>query len=240
MFKRIFFLVVPGLLLAGCTSTDVLKGINDVLGEENKTPLTQKETAEALKEALSIGITKGASTVSKVDGYFKNPRIKIPFPPEAKKIETKLRDIGLNKQVDKVILTLNRGAEEAAKEAKPIFVSAIKQMTIKDAIGILKGADNAATQYLKRTTSNQLRAKFKPVIRKNLNKVGATKYWGDAVNTYNKIPLVEKMNPDLNGYVTQKAMDGLFFMIEKEEKKIRKDPIARTTELLKRVFGYYG
>jgi hypothetical protein len=140
--------------------------------------------------------------------------------------------------VDKFVMTLNRGAEDAAKEAKPIFVNAIKQMTIQDAWGILKGEEDAATEYLRRTTSAQLREKFAPVIANSLNKVNATKYYGDIINTYNKIPLVEKVNPDLNDYATTKAMDGLFLLIAGEEKKIRQDPMARTTELLKKVFGY--
>jgi hypothetical protein len=135
-------------------------------------------------------------------------------------------------------MTLNRGAEDAAKEAKPIFITAIKSMTIEDAWAILKGEDNAATEYLKRTTSAQLTEKFKPVIQNSLNKVNATKYYGDLVGTYNKIPLVQKVNPSLDDYATAKAVDGLFLMIAKEEKNIRKDPVARTTELLKKVFGY--
>jgi hypothetical protein len=173
-----------------------------------------------------------------LDGYFKNPQIKIPLPPDIQKIESKVRSIGLGKEVDKFILTLNRGAEDAAKEAKPIFISAIKQMTVQDAWGILKGSDNAATEYLKRTTSAQLREKFQPVIANSLQKVEATKYYSTIVTNYNKIPMVEKVNPDLNDYATTKAMDGLFLLIANEEKKIREDPIARTSELLKKVFGY--
>jgi hypothetical protein len=173
-----------------------------------------------------------------LDGYFKNPQIKIPFPPDVKRVEDRLRQIGLGGEVDKFIMTLNRGAEDAAKEAKPIFIAAIKQMTIQDAWGILKGEENAATEYLRRTTSSQLYEKFKPVIANSLNKVSATKYYSDLVNTYNKIPMVEKVNPDLNDYATNKAMDGLFLLIAQEEKKIRQDPVARTSDLLKKVFGY--
>ena len=191
-----------------------------------------------LKEALINGISKGSDQVSQLDGYFKNPEIKIPFPPEVKKVENTLRDIGLGGEVDKFIMTLNRGAEDAAKEAKPIFISAIKSMTIEDAWAILKGNDNAATEYLKKTTSGQLKEKFKPVIQASLNKVNATKYYGDLVTRYNKIPLVEKVNPNLDDYATDKAIEGLFLMIAKEEKNIRQDPVARTTELLKKVFGY--
>ena len=193
---------------------------------------------EGLKEALINGIAKGSDLVSQADGYFKNPEIKIPFPPDVKKVEDKLRQIGLGDQVDKFVMTLNRGAEDAAKEAKPVFITAIKSMTIQDAWAILKGEDNAATEYLKRTTAAQLREKFKPVIQNSLSKVNATKYYGDLVGTYNKIPFVEKVNPSLDDYATSKAVDGLFVMIAKEEKSIRKDPVARTTELLKKVFGF--
>jgi hypothetical protein len=175
--------------------------------------------------------------VSQVDGYFKNPEIKIPFPPDVKRVEDKLRQVGMGSEVDKFIMTLNRGAEEAAKEAKPIFITAIKSMTIEDAWGILKGQDDAATQYLKRTTSAQLKEKFKPVIKNSLSKVNATKYYSDIVTRYNQIPLVQKVNPELDDYATDKAIEGLFIMIAKEEKNIRQNPVARTSELLKRVFG---
>lgn len=149
-----------------------------------------------------------------------------------------MRDIGLGSEVDRFILTLNRGAEEAAKEAKPIFIQAIRSMTIDDAWAILKGEPDAATQYLRRTTSAQLREKFKPVIQNALNKVNATRYYSDLINRYNQIPFVDKINPNLDDYATDKAIDGLFLMIAKEEKLIREDPMARTTDLLKRVFGY--
>jgi len=199
--------------------------------------LSKEEIGEGLKEALTNGVSKGSDLVSQLDGYYKNPEIKIPFPSEVKQVETKLRQIGLGGEVDKFIESLNRGAEDAAKEAKPIFVSAIKQMTIQDAWGILKGENDAATKYLSRTTSPQLTEKFKPVIQNSLNKVNATKYYSDLVNTYNKIPLVQKVNPNLDDYATEKAIQGLFVMVAKEEKNIRANPGARTTELLKKVFS---
>jgi len=234
--KRVSIVFI--FLLSACTTAQ----INQTMGEVNKAlgsqqSLTTAEVAEGLKEALINGITNGSNTASQIDGYFKNPKIKIPFPPDVKKVEDKLRQIGLGNEVDKFVMTLNRGAEDAAKEAKPIFISAIKQLTIQDAWAILKGSDNAATEYLRKTTSAQLYEKFNPVISNSLNKVNATKYYGDIVNTYNKIPLVEKVNPDLDDYATAKAMDGLFMLIAEEEKKIRVDPVARTTELLKKVFG---
>lgn len=199
--------------------------------------LTSEQVGEGLKEALTNGVSKGSDLVSQVDGYFKNPEIKIPFPPETKQVEERLRQMGLGSQVDNFILALNRGAENAAKEAKPIFVSAIKQMTIQDAWSILKGEQDAATQYLKRTTTAQLTEKFKPIVQTALNNVNATKYYSDLVNTYNKIPLVQKVNPNLDDYATQKAIDGLFVMIAKEEKNIRANPGARTSDLLKKVFN---
>ena len=199
--------------------------------------LSSEEIAAGLKEALTNGISKGSDIVSQMDGYFKNPEIKLPFPPEAKKAEDKLRQMGMGSEVDKFVLSLNRAAEDAAKEAKPIFVTAIKEMTIQDAAGILKGQPDAATQYLKKTTSSPLKEKFKPVIQNSLSKVNATKYYSDLINTYNKIPLVQKMNPNLDEYATDKAIEGLFIMIAKEEKNIRQNPLARTSELLKKVFG---
>jgi hypothetical protein len=199
--------------------------------------LSSAEIAEGLKEALTNGISKGSDLVSQVDGYLKNPEIKIPFPPEAKKAEDKLRQMGMGSEVDKFIVSLNRAAEDAAKESKPIFVAAIKGMTIQDAAGILKGQPDAATQYLKKTTSSPLKDKFMPIVKNSLAKVSATKYYADLINTYNKIPLVQKMNPNLDEYATDKAIGGLFIMIAKEEKNIRSNPGARTSELLKKVFG---
>jgi hypothetical protein len=237
MRKTIIF---TAFILGACTSAQINQTIGDVnktLGSGGSTALTSEQVAEGLREALIKGISTGSDLVSQVDGYFKNPEIKIPFPPEVKKVEDKLRQIGLGGEVDKFVMTLNRGAEDAAKEAKPIFITAIKSMTIQDAWGILKGNDNAATEYLKRTTSPQLKEKFRPVIQSSLDKVSATKYYGQLVTRYNQIPFVEKVNPDLNEYATDRAIEGLFLMIAKEEKNIRDNPVARTTELLKRVFS---
>jgi len=234
--KRI--VLALSVILSSCTVAQINQAMSDVnKGVGGSKPLTSAEVGEGLKEALINGISKGADQTSKLDGYFKNPEIKIPFPPEVKKVEDRLRQMGLGSEVDKFVMTLNRGAEDAAKEAKPIFISAIKQMTIDDAFGILKGEPDAATQFLKRTTTAQLKEKFKPVVQMSLDKVSATKYYGDLIGTYNKIPLVQKVNPDLNEYATDLAIQGLFTMIAKEEKNIRQDPLARTSDLLKRVFG---
>jgi hypothetical protein len=237
MKKSIVFL---SLFLSSCTAAQISQTISEadkMLTTGTAQPLTSGEVGSGLKEALINGISKGADITSQLDGYFKNPEIKIPFPPDVKKVEDKLRQIGLGGEVDKFVMTLNRGAEDAAKEAKPIFIAAIKQMTIEDAFALLKGQPDAATQFLKRTTTAQLKDKFKPVVQASLDKVSATKYYGDIVNNYNRIPFIDKVNPDLNDYATDMAIQGLFTMIAKEEKNIRQDPLARTTELLKRVFG---
>jgi hypothetical protein len=202
----------------------------------SSTPLTNEEVTKGLREALTQGATKGAGLVSKIDGYFKNPEIKIPFPKDARLVETKLRAIGMGSKVDEFVLSLNRAAEDAAKEAAPIFVAAIQNMTINDAFTILKGEPDAATQYLKKTTTPRLIEKFTPIVKNSLNKVDATKYWADLINYYNKIPFVSKVNPDITAYATDMAIQGLFVMVAREEKLIRKDPAARTTDILKKVF----
>ncbi|NCO54611.1 MAG: DUF4197 domain-containing protein [Bacteroidetes bacterium] len=215
------------------TLNDAQNLLNNVTGGS----FTQKEAADAIKEGLSKGTGNAVNLVAIKDGYLKNPEIKIPFPPEFKTVETKLRAAGFGKNVDKVIFSINRAAEDAGNEAKPIFINAITSLTITDAINIVKGQDNAATSYLKKTSSSELNNKFKPSIKTSLDKVGATKYWSETIKLYNKLPLVKKINPDLAQYVTGKAIDGLFLMVAKEELKIRKDPLSRTTDLLKKVFG---
>ena len=200
--------------------------------------ITEDEAATALRDALNNGINNSVEIVSKVDGYLQNPEIKIPFPPDAKKIEDRLRSLGLNKLVDDAILFINRAAEDAATEAKPIIVQAIKNMTVKDAINIVKGKEDEGTNYLKKNTFDSLYQKFIPPIEISLEKVNATKHWSTVINRYNKIPMVQKVNPDLDDYVTRKALDGLFIMIAKEEKKIREKPLARVTETLKKVFDW--
>jgi hypothetical protein len=199
---------------------------------------TTTEIGLGLKQALEIGTTNGANQLSAKDGFLGNLAVKILFPPEAQKVEKTLRTIGLGSLADNVILTINRAAEDAAKEAKPIFISAIKQMTITDATNILLGNKDAATTYFKRVTTAQLMEKFRPVIQSSLAKVGATKYWGDAANQYNKIPLVKPVSTDLSSYVAQKAIDGMFIQVAQEELKIRDNIGARSTTLLQKVFGY--
>lgn len=223
------------MISMGCTTQQIADTMR-ILTDENSA-LTSAEVDEGLREALIKGISVGTDEVSKVGGYLNNPKIRIPFPPEIQKVENTLRDIGMGSLVDDFVTTLNRGAEEAAKEAKPIFVSSIQQMTIGDALAILRGSEDEATQYLKRTTTDELTNKFMPRIQNALNETGATKYYTDIVNTYNSIPLVQKVNPNLGEYATALAIDGLFLKIAEEEKNIRQNPAARTTEILKRVFG---
>ena len=199
--------------------------------------VTNTEAANGLKEALIQGISKGADQASKTDGFNLNSLIRIPFPPDAQRVATKLRAIGLGSQVDKFELSLNRGAEAAAQSAKPIFLSAIKSLTFSDVWNILTGQKDAATQYLKRTTSSQLSTAFQPIMQQSLDQVGATKYYTQLSTTYNKLPLVTPVQTDLNQYATGKAIDGLFTLVAQEEANIRENPVARTTALLKKVFG---
>ncbi len=198
--------------------------------------LSTNEVADGLKAALDQGVAKGVNQLSAVDGYFGNAAVKILMPAEAKKVESTLRSLGLGKQVDQAINSMNRAAEDAAKSAAPIFVNAIKGMTIQDAMGILSGKEDAATQYLKTQTSTALTQAFKPVIDTSLGKTDATKYWNTVFSSYNKIA-TEKINPDLTAYVTEKALAGLFYQIAQEEANIRKNPAARGSEILKKVFA---
>ena len=197
---------------------------------------SETEAELAIKESLNIGITKGINLLSKKDGYFKNKKVQIPFPEEAKVISKKLKKMGLKKQVDSVVLSINRAAEDAATSAKPIFINAIKNMPITDAISIVKDKQASGTNYLRINTNDSIIIAFRPIIQNSLNKVNATKYWTAVVKTYNQIPFVEKINPELDEYVTEKAIEGLFFMIEREEILIKQNIQDRTSDLLKKVF----
>ena len=230
------FLMITSSAQAQFNLGDVLKKITGG-GTATGTPSTL-EIASGIKQALEIGTSRGADLLSAKDGFLGNMAVKILFPPEAQKVEKTLRSLGMGKLADNVILGLNRAAEDAAKEAKPIFLSAIKQMTIADATNILLGSKDAATNYFKRVTTAQLMEKFKPVIANSLAKVGATKYWGDAASQYNKIPLVKPVNTDLSNYVAQKAIDGMFIQVAQEELKIRDNIGSRSTSVLQKVFGY--
>lgn len=233
--KRGFFacIIAAALILpsTGCeTSQQILNNLPSY-GQ-----LSSTQIAAGLKEALTIGTQNSANKLSAANGFFANAALKILLPPEAQKVESTLRNLGMGSVVDKAILSLNRGAEEAAKSASPIFVNAIKQMTITDALGILKGGNNAATNYFKDKTTASLTAAFKPVISEALKKVDATKYWTDLFTVYNKFSSTP-VNTDLTAYVTEKAISGIFQEVATEEQKIRQDPAARVTDLLKTVFG---
>jgi hypothetical protein len=202
----------------------------------SKQGLSNDEIVQGLKEALSVGANNASKQLSSVDGFFKDAAIKILMPPEAVKAEKKLRSLGMGKLVDDAILSMNRAAEDASKSAAPIFVNAVKQMSIQDAVGILKGGDFAATNYLKDKTTSPLTEAFRPVIENSLKKVDATKYWNTVFTTYNKFT-TDKVNPDLSAYVTEKSLAGIFHQVGLEEQKIRKDPMARTSDILKKVFA---
>lgn len=219
------------------TFNDLKKKASSTVSKASSSGLSDSEITKGLKEALDEGVKKGVDQLSKPGGYLDDANVKIPLPPEAQVVEDRLRQMGQGALVDDAIVSLNRAAEDAANEAKPLFVKAIKEMTVQDAAGILKGADNAATMYLDEATRAELEAKFKPIISASLQKVGATTYWNAVFSQYNKIPLVKDVDPDLNSYATQKAIDGLFFQIAQEEKAIRENPSARVTETLKKVFG---
>lgn len=198
--------------------------------------LSTTQIAAGLKEALSIGTQNGSNQLSGLNGFFGNAAIKILMPQEAQNVEKTLRSVGLGSVVDNAILSMNRAAEEAAKSAAPIFLDAIKGMSISDAVGILKGGDYGATNYFKQTTSTALTAAFSPVINKAMEKVNATKYWNDVFSMYNKFSS-KPVETDLGAFVTTKALEGIFYAVGQEEQKIRKDPLARVTDLLKSVFG---
>lgn len=235
MFKRLIILLI-GFQFISCDPA-ALQKIMEGVGELSETPLTKEQIGKGLKDALEIGISKGAKRLSSQDGYFKS-QYKILLPPEARKITQKLQNVpGFTNLEEAILEKINRGAEDAAKKAAPIFVSAIRDMTFNDALEILMGNDNAATNYLNQATSTALYNEFNPVIIQSLDKFKARKVWSDAVNVYNKIPFVEKANPSLDDYVTKQALNGLFSMVEKEEKNIRTNVSARTTDLLKKVFA---
>jgi hypothetical protein len=214
---------------------DFFKKAMEAVGGDKS--LTNDEIVKGLKEALQVGTGNAVSTVSKTDGYLKNPQIKIPLPENVQKVEKLLRATGFGGQVDEFELSMNRAAERAAPEAKNIFWDAIKQMTFTDARKILDGQDNAATLYFKDKTSGRLQEIFKPITHQAMSEVGTTRYYQSIDDKIKTIPFADQMSFDLDQYVTDKALGGLFFMLAEEEKKIRRDPAARVSDLLKKVFG---
>lgn len=205
----------------------------------NYTAITETEAAEGLRQALDQGVVRGINLLNKQDGFFGNETYKLFLPPEAQRIESTLRQLGMSGMVDRAIVQINRSAEDAVGFARPIFLDAIREMTITDAINIIKGSNDAATQYFRQKTTEKLTAAFTPVVKSSLDKFSATKYYGDLITTYNNFPTtINKLNPDLTSYVVTKAVDALFDQVAKEEANIRANPAARTTEILKRVFGW--
>lgn len=199
--------------------------------------LSQAEIANGLKEALDKGIDNQVSKLTKTNGFYKNQLVKILLPPELKEVEKGLRNIGLGSLADDGIKAMNRAAEDAVGKATPIFIDAVKTMSFADAKSILLGNDNSATMYLENKTTQKLYAQFNPVIKNSFQKVGADRIWSNLITRYNSIPLTENVNPDLTDYVTNQALDGVFTMIGIEEKKIRENVGARSSQLLRRVFA---
>ena len=231
--KKLFALLMCASLMA-CDAATVQRALDTVLTTDT---LSNLDIGNGLKQALEFGVGDGAEKLSAVNGFLDSP-YKILLPAEVRQVTDKLKNVpGFNLVEDKMVSLLNAAAEDAAKSAKPIFVNAIKQMTITDASNILMGNKNAATTFLQRTTSEPLYAAFSPTIKTSLDKVNATDYWTKAVTAYNKIPFIKKANPDLQDYVTRQAMKGMFSMVEKKEADIRTNVGARTTDLLQKVFA---
>lgn len=227
---RVAFLFLASVLLMSCSAT------RDS-ASTSKPRLSVKETTEGLVEALLVGADKSSEKASRKDGFFKNTAIKILFPPEAIKVREAAIGVGLTPLVDRFEMSLNRAAEDAAKEAKPILVNAIKRIKFKDVWEILFGGKTAATDYLRLKTELQLMEKFRPIVSQSIGREEVTKHWQPLATAYNSIPFVKKVNPDLEEYVTRKTVDGLFTLIAEEERKIRENPVARISQILKKVFG---
>ncbi len=231
--KKFFLLLIMAPLLTGCAE---LQQIADSLPQEG-TGVTNTEVAAGLRQALDFGIEKQVTKLAQEDGFFSNELVRINLPPELQKVDRTLRDLGMSSLADEGLKVLNRAAEDAVKEATPIFVDAVKQITFTDARNILLGDDTAATSYLVQKTTNPLYTRFNPVITNSLDRVGATQIWTNIINRYNALPLTTDVNPDLADYVTQEALDGVYTMIAVEEKEIRNNFASRTTNLLQRVFA---
>lgn len=233
----VFSLISTSYAQSGDGNGGILKKAGGLLNKNKSgSGLSSDDIVAGLKEALAVGTQKSAEKLSSADGFFKDAAVKVLLPAEAQQVEQKLRSLGMGKLVDDAILSINRAAEDASKSAAPIFVSAVKNMTVQDGLGILRGTDTAATGYLRKSTSPELTAAFRPVIESSLEKTGATKYWTAVFDAYNKVSL-KKVNPDLSSYVTGKAIDGIFYYVADEEKKIRTNPAARVNDILKKVFG---
>jgi hypothetical protein len=210
-----------------------------LLGKTGKSGFfTEAEAGQGIKEALLQGVAKAVLNLNKTDGFFGSEFYKMLLPPDAVKVESTLRSLGMGNQVDKAILSINRGAEDAVGYATPIFTDAIKEMTLTDALNIVKGSNDAATNYFRGKTKEKLILAFTPSVKGSLDKVNATKHYSDIISSYNKLPTTfKKANPDLTSYVVGRAVDALFDQVAKEEANIRANPTARATDILKKVFG---
>src|SRR5580704_581922 len=228
--------LVYGITVMG-QSSDILGNIKKKISGGSGSSLSSDDIVAGLKQALSLGAQKSADRLSMVNGFLNDKAVKILLPEQAQKVEKTLRGLGMDKLVDDAITSMNHAAEDASKSAAPIFLNAIKNMTVTDGVNILRGTDTAATAYLRKSATPELTKAYTPVIDSALEKTGATKYWKDVFDTYNKIPLVSRVDPDLSSYVTQKAISGIFYYVAQEEIQIRKDPTAQVTDLLKKVFG---
>ena len=230
-------LLLGSLLMVSAEASPQIK-LPGFLKKIPSSGITEDEAAQGVKAALSQGVADAILNLHKTDGFFGNSFYKVLLPPDARKAETTLRKIGLGGQVDKAILSINRGAEDAVGSAGPIFTEAIKEMTLNDAIGIVRGNKDAATQYFRLKTMQQLVVAFSPPVQQSLDKTNATRYYADIANTFNRLPTTsEKIDPELTSYVVGKAMDALFDQVAREEADIRTNPLARSTEILKKVFG---
>ena len=234
--KQFLLFVLAAVLVTNLEAQSILDRAKKTISGD-KSSVTEAEAGSGVKEALNNGISSAVSFLNKPDAFFKNDLYKVLLPPDAKKMEKTLRDIGMGKMADDAIEAINRGAEDAVGFATPIFVDAIKQMTVTDALKLVTGGKNSITEFFKAKTSAKLKEAFMPVINESLKKTNATKYYGDAVARYNKVPLVKKMNPDLADHVAEKTLFALFDRIGVEEANIRSNPAARTTDLLKKVFA---
>ncbi len=216
---------------------DLSNKVTEIKNNGTKVKLTNDEVIKGLREALSRGTTNSSSLASQLDGFYKNPKIFIPWPKEAMDMRNKLVKIGLTNKIEEFEMSLNRAAEEAALKAGAVFIQAITNMSVQDGFAILNGADTAATNFLRKNTYSALYESFLPIVKEAVEKVKVTSYWSPLASAYNKFPGVTKQNPNLDEYVSNKAINGLMVLIAEEETKIRKDPAARTSELLKKVFG---
>ena len=234
--KKKIFVLSSFLLLTGCAELQtVMQNLPNI--EQGNGGLSSLDISNGLKQALELGVSQGVDLLSKKNGYYDNNLVKILLPEQLQKVDKTLRQIGLGSLADQGIKLLNTAAEEAVNEAKPIFINAIKNLTFSDAAAILAGNKDAATQYLQKTTTSQLVNAFSPKIKASLDKVGANEIWSQIMSKYNAIPFVNQVNADLTGYVTEKAIDGLFLQVAKKEEDIRTNISARTTPLLQKVFS---